>query len=259
MNFGHLDVRPALGRSDAGPATDAGLATATVVITVLTVGEFVYVIALVRRIVVKNEAVRSNNTSNIPYVGWASRCAIVSHVASRHPRIRFASDGPRHSTSPEEGPSDVASNFSVVSVAGVPQLTLPVVLVQTGSYLYQGYYYGDVEFPIGPAVSSVIGQFLELSASANTMNGAPLPTPSHVSVSVYGGTGVAAQVTRGTRWQSTSAVHANATAEASTTSTTALNRALVEHDPSISTPSTVAQPLQSREPRSRGSRCVECL
>ena len=169
-------------------------------------------------------------------------------VRARHLQIRFAGDGPNHATWPQEALSDLArirrdheflrvvaealkakglgnpvtdqqlataiapnlevdsgfslsdmlslaSNFSGVSVAGVPQVTLPVVLVQTGSYLYQGYYYGDVEFPIGPAVSSVIGQFLELSASANTMNGAPLPTPSHVSVSVYGGTGVAAQVT----------------------------------------------------------------
>jgi len=33
----------------------------------------------------------------------------------------------------------------------VPELTVPVVLVETpNGYLYQGYYYGDVEFPIEP-------------------------------------------------------------------------------------------------------------
>ncbi len=242
-----------------GPATDAGLATETAVITVLTVGGFMYLITRVHRIVVKNEAVRSGNTSNIPYVRWTSRWAIVLHVVRRNQRIRFASDGPRHSTSPEEGPSDVASNYSGASEARVPQVTLPVVLVQTGSYLYQGYYYGDVEFPIGTAVSSVIGPFLELSASANTMNVASPPTPSHVSVSVYGGTGVAAQVTAGTRWQSTLETQTNATTQTPTTSTTTLYPVLVERDQSISTPSSVAQPLQSWDPRSRGSRCIGCL
>jgi hypothetical protein len=89
----------------------------------------------------------------------------------------------------------LASNFAGVSIGSVPEVTMPVVLVETGSYLYQGYYYGDVEFPIGPDVTSVIDQFLEISPSTNTMNGRALPTPSHVSVSVYGGTGVPAQAT----------------------------------------------------------------
>ncbi len=87
----------------------------------------------------------------------------------------------------------LASNFAGVSIESVPQATMPVVLVETGSYLYQGYYYGDVEFPIGPDVTSVISRFLQLTPLANTMNGAPLPAPRRVSVSVYGGTGVAAQ------------------------------------------------------------------
>ena len=87
----------------------------------------------------------------------------------------------------------LASNFAGVSISSVPQVTMPVVLVETGSYLYQGYYYGDVEFPIGPAVTSVTRQFLEVTPAVNTINGAALPTPSHVSVAVYGGTGVPAQ------------------------------------------------------------------
>ena len=87
----------------------------------------------------------------------------------------------------------LASNFASVSVGSVPEVTMPVVLLQTGSYLYQGYYYGDVEFPIGPADSTTISQFLEVSPSTNTMNGRALPAPAHVTVSVYGGTGVAAQ------------------------------------------------------------------
>ncbi len=88
---------------------------------------------------------------------------------------------------------NLASTFSGVSISSVPQMTIPVVLVQTGSYLYQGYYYGDIEFPIGPDVSSVIDQFLQISPATNTLNGTPLPAPPAVTVSVYGGTGVTTQ------------------------------------------------------------------
>ncbi|MFI5052452.1 MAG: LCP family protein [Acidimicrobiales bacterium] len=88
---------------------------------------------------------------------------------------------------------NMAEHFHSTPVAGVPQLTVPVVLVETGSYLYKGYYYGDVEFPIEPGISSVIDQFLGLTASTNTMDGKPLPSPSAVTVSVVNGTGVSRQ------------------------------------------------------------------
>jgi LCP family protein required for cell wall assembly len=84
-------------------------------------------------------------------------------------------------------------HFHGASVSSVPQLTMPVVLVETGSYLYKGYKYGDVEFPIEPGISTVIDQFLGLSASTNTINGRALPKDSSVSVSVVNGTTVATE------------------------------------------------------------------
>jgi LCP family protein required for cell wall assembly len=86
----------------------------------------------------------------------------------------------------------LAEHFHGVSVASVPELTVPVVLVETGSngYLYQGYYYGDVEFPIDPGVMQTIDRFMDLGPGINTMDGKPLPKSSTVTVSVLNGTGV---------------------------------------------------------------------
>jgi LCP family protein required for cell wall assembly len=87
----------------------------------------------------------------------------------------------------------LAEHFDGVSVANVPELTVPVVLVQTGSYLYQGYYYGDVEFPLEPGISQTIDRFLSLKPSINTMTGRALPKNATITVSVVNGTGQANQ------------------------------------------------------------------
>lgn len=88
----------------------------------------------------------------------------------------------------------LAEHFSGISIGSVPELTVPVVLVETpGGYLYQGYHYGDVEFPIEPGVTSTIDQFLGLRATADTMTGAALPRAATFTVSVVDGTGVANQ------------------------------------------------------------------
>ena len=83
----------------------------------------------------------------------------------------------------------LAEHFNGVSIANVPELTVPVVLVQTGSYLYQGYYYGDVEFPLEPGISQTIDRFLNLKPSVNTMTGRALPKNATITVSVVNGTG----------------------------------------------------------------------
>src|SRR3984957_3263639 len=88
----------------------------------------------------------------------------------------------------------LAEHFHGVSVGSVPELTVPVVLVETsGGYLYQGYYYGDVEFPINPGVTQTIDRFLNIGPDVNTMDGKAFPTPSSVSVSVVDGSGVVNQ------------------------------------------------------------------
>jgi len=86
---------------------------------------------------------------------------------------------------------NLVEHFHSVSVSGVPELTVPVVLVETGPYLYKGYYYGDVEFPLEPSITRVVHQFLGLAASINTMDGKALPPAPTVKVSVIDGTKVA--------------------------------------------------------------------
>ena len=87
----------------------------------------------------------------------------------------------------------LAQTFSSTSIGNVPELTMPVVLLQTGGYVYQGYSYGDVEFPIEPGISNTIHTFLGLGSSSNTMNGQSLPKANTITVSVVNGTGVANQ------------------------------------------------------------------
>ena len=87
----------------------------------------------------------------------------------------------------------LGQHFSGISIGAVPELTVPVVLLQTGGYVYQGYSYGDVEFPIEPGVSATIHKFLDLGASVNTMTGHLLPKANTITVSVVNGTGVANQ------------------------------------------------------------------
>ena len=84
----------------------------------------------------------------------------------------------------------IAEHFSGVSIDSVPQLTMPVVLVEIGGgYLYQGYHYGDVEFPINPGLSQTIDHFLALAPTINTMTGRSLPPRSSFTVSVVNGSG----------------------------------------------------------------------
>ncbi|NNN01497.1 MAG: LCP family protein [Acidimicrobiaceae bacterium] len=87
----------------------------------------------------------------------------------------------------------LGEHFANVSIGSVPELTVPVVLLQSGPYIYQGYSYGDVEFPIEPGIDTTIHRFLNLGSSINTMTGRALPKANTVSVSVVNGTGVANQ------------------------------------------------------------------
>ncbi len=89
----------------------------------------------------------------------------------------------------------IALDFHSVNVNSAPQLTLPVEVDQLGSYLYQGGYYGDIEFPSISQDDQVIDQFLHISASTNPMTGEPLPAPGTVTVSVLNGSGTYSQAT----------------------------------------------------------------
>jgi LCP family protein required for cell wall assembly len=84
--------------------------------------------------------------------------------------------------------------FHSVDINAVPQLTLPVAVVDdpdgsSGSLLYEGGSYGDVEFPSESLDQTTIDQALGISDTVNSMTGQPLPAPASVSVSVENGTG----------------------------------------------------------------------
>ena len=86
--------------------------------------------------------------------------------------------------------------FHNVNVNSAPQLTLPVVVDQFGSYIYQGGNYGDIEFPAQPQDHTTVDQFLGLTSSNDdTYSGGKLPAPSTVTVAVLNGSGAYNQAT----------------------------------------------------------------
>jgi len=86
-------------------------------------------------------------------------------------------------------------DFHGVNANSAPQLTLPVQVDQSGSYLYKGGSYGSIEFPSSVEDNQVIEQFLGINAATDTMTGLPLPAHSAVTVSVLNGSGVTNQAT----------------------------------------------------------------
>jgi len=90
--------------------------------------------------------------------------------------------------------------FHKVDIDSVPQLTLPVSLVDdpdgpSGQLVYDGSTYGDVEFTSQSQDLAAIDQVLGISPSTDSMTGDPLPSPTSVSVAVENGTGAYDQAT----------------------------------------------------------------
>ncbi len=93
----------------------------------------------------------------------------------------------------------LARTFAHTKISNVPQVTYPVVEVETGSLLYQGYYYGDVEFPVQPTGFNVVDQIFGVPSGVNSFTGKQLPAPSSFPIAVVDGTGVASQAALVTR------------------------------------------------------------
>jgi LCP family protein required for cell wall assembly len=87
----------------------------------------------------------------------------------------------------------LAKTFAHTSIANVPQFTYPVSDVETGSLLYQGYYYGDVVFPIQPNGARAVDTILDVKSGMDSFTGKALPSPSSVKMTVENGTGVTNQ------------------------------------------------------------------
>jgi len=84
-------------------------------------------------------------------------------------------------------------HFHNVNVGNVPQYTLPVMTSTSFSYIYQGYNYGNVTFPINNPDTQTIHAFLGTGFGDNTMTGGRLPLVKNVSVSVLNGSGTSGQ------------------------------------------------------------------
>jgi LCP family protein required for cell wall assembly len=87
----------------------------------------------------------------------------------------------------------LAKNFAHTKIANVPQVTYPVLEVETGSYLYQGYPYGDVEFPVQPTGLNTVNRIFGVAKGFSSFTGKRLPSPSSFPLSVENGTGVTSQ------------------------------------------------------------------
>jgi LCP family protein required for cell wall assembly len=89
-------------------------------------------------------------------------------------------------------------DFHSVDINKVPQLTLPVSEVTDpngadGDLVYDGYPYGQVEFPVGSQDRATIDQVLGIGPNVDSLTGKVLPAPSSITVSVMNGSGVADQ------------------------------------------------------------------
>ncbi len=87
----------------------------------------------------------------------------------------------------------LAQEFAHTSISNVLQLTYPVLTVQSGPLLYQGYYYGSVVFPVQPSGVATVDKVLGIPEGVDSFTGKPLPNPHGVRVAVENGSGVASE------------------------------------------------------------------
>jgi hypothetical protein len=87
----------------------------------------------------------------------------------------------------------LAATFASVSIGAIPQLTYPILVDYAGGYTYEGGNYGDVVLPVQPGGSETIAKVLGLTDAQNTWDGATLPSPDSIKVSVENGSGTAGQ------------------------------------------------------------------
>jgi LCP family protein required for cell wall assembly len=90
----------------------------------------------------------------------------------------------------------LATTFAHTNIANVAQDTFPVVSVNSPSgYLYGGYSYGSIVFPVEPTGYGLIDQLFGATAGVSPFTGHVLPAPSTFKVSVVNGSGIANQAT----------------------------------------------------------------
>ena len=81
-----------------------------------------------------------------------------------------------------------------VNVTSVAQETFPIVSIAQSPYMYLGYNYGDVVFPVNPTGNQLIDSLFGVTSAQSVFTGGALPAPSTIAVSVQGGAGQPTQV-----------------------------------------------------------------
>jgi len=86
----------------------------------------------------------------------------------------------------------LASSYGTQNVSSVPQLTYPVV-IDYQPYVYKGYGYGDVVFPIQRGGQQTLNAIFKVPNNTSTWNYQELPAPNAFKTSVVNGTGISGQ------------------------------------------------------------------
>jgi LCP family protein required for cell wall assembly len=91
--------------------------------------------------------------------------------------------------------ASLAETFAHTSIANVPQFTYPGSDVESGAngLLYQGYYYGDVVFPVQPNGLEAVNTIFGIKPGYNSFTDQALPAASSIKLTVENGTGVTNQ------------------------------------------------------------------
>ncbi len=95
---------------------------------------------------------------------------------------------------------DLATTYAGISIANVAQLTYPVVENYADpqdayDYIYQGYNYGEVEFPIQPGGWQTVDQIFAAKDWTSPWNDKNLPKPDGFHLSVENATGISGKQT----------------------------------------------------------------
>jgi LCP family protein required for cell wall assembly len=119
----------------------------------------------------------------------------------------------------------LVTTFHGINTQKAPQNTLPVVVLSSLNFYYQGYDYGNVELTSQPNDLQAVDSFLGIGADRDTMTGRPLPSPGSVTVSVLNGTGQTGQA--GQTGSALQALGFNTVAEGDSPSTGSLSETTV--------------------------------
>ena len=88
----------------------------------------------------------------------------------------------------------LASGYRGTNIGTTPQLTYPVLVVYSpNGYIYHGYSYGDVEFPVQPGGWQTVDTIFGVKPGFSPWSGKPLPKRSGFHISVVNGSGVYGQ------------------------------------------------------------------